>query len=245
MPLLQRLAMRFLPDATQLSHVRSQLAARHADYSIIASADDDCGKPNNRLFDLAADAIRISRDLTLDIFASRTSTETKWFDVWPGEHYRLLAAFVRLLNPKTVIEIGTASGMGTLALSQEMKGGTVYTFDLIPWQDFSGTWLAKADFEKRVVQKVDDVSVPQIMDTYKGLFEDAELIFVDGPKDGMFEPKFISLLGKLNIKKGTLLIFDDIRVLNMIVPWRRIDRPKLDLTSFGHWSGTGLVDWTT
>jgi hypothetical protein len=38
-------------------------------------------------------------------------------------------------------------------------------------------------------------------------------------------------------------MFDDTRVLNMIEIWRRLNRPKLDLTSFGHWSGTGLVDW--
>jgi len=41
-----------------------------------------------------------------------------------------------------------------------------------------------------------------------------------------------------------LIIMDDIRVWNMLAIWRRIDRPKLDLTSFGHWTGTGLVDWT-
>jgi hypothetical protein len=28
----------------------------------------------------------------------------------------------------------------------------------------------------------------------------------------------------------------------MVNLWRRIDSPKIDLTSFGHWSGTGLVD---
>ena len=38
-------------------------------------------------------------------------------------------------------------------------------------------------------------------------------------------------------------MFDDIRLLNMIEQWRALPRPKLDLTSFGHWSGTGLVDW--
>jgi hypothetical protein len=39
-------------------------------------------------------------------------------------------------------------------------------------------------------------------------------------------------------------MFDDIRLWNMLRTWRTINRPKLDLTSFGHWSGTGLVDWT-
>jgi hypothetical protein len=37
--------------------------------------------------------------------------------------------------------------------------------------------------------------------------------------------------------------FGDIRVLDMIENWRRLNRPKLGVTSFGHWSGTGLLDW--
>jgi len=27
------------------------------------------------------------------------------------------------------------------------------------------------------------------------------------------------------------------------LPNKSPDKPKLDMTSFGHWSGTGLVDW--
>jgi len=39
------------------------------------------------------------------------------------------------------------------------------------------------------------------------------------------------------------VLFDDIRLWNMLDIWRSIDFPKLDLTSFGHWSGTGVVQW--
>jgi hypothetical protein len=38
-------------------------------------------------------------------------------------------------------------------------------------------------------------------------------------------------------------MFDDIRFWNMLRIWRNVAAPKLDITSFGHWSGTGLVDW--
>src|SRR5271154_191680 len=37
-------------------------------------------------------------------------------DVWPGEHYKLLAALVGVLTPKIVIEIGTATGMSALTM---------------------------------------------------------------------------------------------------------------------------------
>lgn len=45
-------------------------------------------------------------------------------------------------------------------------------------------------------------------------------------------------------KTAPIVMFDDIRLWNMLAIWWRLDRPKLDLTSFWHWSGTGLVDWT-
>jgi hypothetical protein len=41
-----------------------------------------------------------------------------------------------------------------------------------------------------------------------------------------------------------IVIFDDIRLMSMVYIRRSIDKPKLDITSFGHWSGTGLVEWT-
>jgi hypothetical protein len=44
------------------------------------------------------------------------------------------------------------------------------------------------------------------------------------------------------VSRPRFLLLDDIRLLPMVGLWRSIASPKLDLTSFGHWSGTGLVD---
>jgi hypothetical protein len=38
-----------------------------------------------------------------------------------------------------------------------------------------------------------------------------------------------------------VVVFDDIRVLPMLQLWRDLPFPKLDATSLGHWSGTGLL----
>ena len=43
-------------------------------------------------------------------------------------------------------------------------------------------------------------------------------------------------------KKPRWLFLDDIRFTSELLSWRRIQSPKIDLTSFGHFSGTGLVD---
>ena len=75
------------------------------------------------------------------------------------------------------------------------------------------------------------------------LFRTAEVIFADGPKDGRFEQVLLDRLEEIGLPQRPLVVFDDIRVWNMLAIWRGVRHPKLDITSFGHWSGTGLIDW--
>ena len=70
----------------------------------------------------------------------------------------------------------------------------------------------------------------------------ANIIFMDAPKDDNFEYKMMRLFLKLDKKKGKLLILDDIKFVNMIDLWRSVKSPKIDLSSFGHWTGTGVID---
>ena len=70
------------------------------------------------------------------------------------------------------------------------------------------------------------------------------MIFVDGPKDGKFESVLMDRFQEIGLPQKPLLVLDDIRVWNMLSIWRNLRLPKLDVTSFGHWSGTGFVDWT-
>jgi len=70
------------------------------------------------------------------------------------------------------------------------------------------------------------------------------MIFVDGPKDGIFEQRLLDNMRAASFDtKPMILILDDIRLWNMLGIWRKVSFPKLDLTSFGHWSGTGLIEW--
>jgi hypothetical protein len=184
-------------------------------------------------------------DVALPIYEGRASKEPHWFDTWPGEHYRLLAALVRTLNPKTVIEIGTFTGMGTLALAQELQpSGTLTTFDLLAWNSFADTWLAPSDFAGR------PRAAGAARHLHAGRHRAASRAVRVGRPDlcrwaqgRRTEANILANLGTLNLSRDVVIVFDDIRVVNMIDIWRRIGRPKMDLTSFGHWSGTGLIDW--
>jgi predicted O-methyltransferase YrrM len=223
----------------------ASVAVRHKEASMIASIDDEPSRPTRRLIDVALAACTAVPHARLSIFDGRPSKEPCRFDHWPGEHYCLLNALVRTLRPRSVIEIGTWTGMGTLSLLQSLpSGGRITTFDLLGWETFGLTWLAPSDFaDGRVVQFGDDVSTPEGIAPHRALFESADLIFIDGHKDGYTEAGVLASLATLDLAPNVVVVLDDIRVMNMIGVWHRILRPKMDLTSFGHWSGTGLIDW--
>lgn len=204
------------------------------------------GKPSDYLIDLALRAAKEAWQTQLPEVSRRVdAASTDFTPIWPGEHYRLLAALVKVLQPKRVVEIGTFRGLSALALKQFLPtDGKITTFDLVPWDSIPDTSLSAEDFaDDRLRQQIGDLSQPAVFESQRALIQETELLFIDGPKDGIFERKFLRQLETLSFRKPLLLVLDDIRFWNMLATWHDIARPKLDLTSFGHWSGTGLVEW--
>ena len=119
----------------------------------------------------------------------------------------------------------------------------VATFDLQKWDTFSETVLTNRDFaDGRLVQHLDNLGDPPVFARHRDLIASAEFMFIDGPKDNAFEYRFMELLRSIKFEKPPILMFDDTRLWSMLRFWRQLPYPKMDLTSFGHWSGTGLVE---
>lgn len=165
--------------------------------------------------------------------------------IFPGEHYRLLASFVSILKPSVVIEIGTHLGISALAMKKELPvGSKIHTFDICPWSNFPDTVLTQSDFDEQLIQNTENLLDPLVFEKYKTIFEEADLIFLDAAKDGKMEKIFLKYFSQCNFKKKPILVIDDIRLWNMLHIWNDISLPKLDITSFGHYTGTGIVDLT-
>jgi predicted O-methyltransferase YrrM len=163
--------------------------------------------------------------------------------LFPGEHYPFLAALVEIERPDLAIEVGTYTGMGALVMQTHLpSGGSVVTYDIRGWRTFPETLLRESDFDDHCEQRLGDLSDRRYFDSQLELLRAARLIFVDGPKDGDFEPSFLGWLLPELAHTGALVMLDDIRLLTMVELWRRIPVPKLDVTTFGHWTGTGLLD---
>lgn len=157
-----------------------------------------------------------------------------------GEHYKLLLALAKTKPGAVVTEIGTSSGMSSI---QFLTGGAqVNTFDLIEWELFPNTVLNREDFlSSKIVQHIADLSDYEIFLSFQNLLTNSDLIFIDGPKDGKFEKIFISNLLGLDLKKGCIIVCDDIYFSSMIKLWESINLPKFDISVIGHATGTGII----
>lgn len=213
---------------------------RAARWSAIAPIDP----PNEELVSIALAAAERARLLPLEDVArrARRTDEGRWVQQWPGEHYRLLAALIEVVQPTSVVEIGTYTGLSALTiLSVLPPGGRLVSFDVVPWNEVPFTALRSDDFGEAFEQRIDDLSESDTFGRHRELLREADLVFVDGPKDRRFERAFLSMLLPTIRGRGAIVVLDDIRVLEMVNVWEWIPAPKLDVTSFGHWSGTGLV----
>jgi hypothetical protein len=219
--------------------------SRHTEYSIVSSMDDDLAGPTQRLIDVSLDAIALARNVDLSWLSGRMPGPPNYPDVWPGEHYKLLAGLVLACKPKCVVEVGTAQGLGALSMRGSLPvGSELITLDLIPWTEFERSMLLPSDFEDgRLRQVLGDLSDRGFFASFADTLSSCDLLFVDAPKNVHFECAFLDNLPSIALPPNALVIFDDIRLWNMLQIWREITRPKLDLTSFGHWSGTGIIDW--
>jgi len=214
-----------------------------SELSAAFSLEDSPGQPNSRLIALALSSVRRAQDVELKLLMERKAPA--YAHLWPGEHYKLLNALVQETKPRLILEIGTYTGLSALAMLAALPPeGRLVTVDIIPWQQIPGSFLRPSDFESgKLQQLVCDLGRHEVAEQHSNLLRNGDFFLVDASKDGDFEYRLMEQLKLVGLKPGALVVFDDIRFWNMLKLWREITQPKLDLSSFGHWSGTGLVDW--
>ena len=239
---------------------------------LLSASDDTLNKPSKRIIDIVTFATTAAYDAKLQPRRAKMYDPNidRVYQTWPGEHYALLKALSSRNNINIVVEIGTNTGLGALALLEGLKTKTtkhlketnaaIHTFDIIPWNDEklkSTTWLNENDFINTnngglIKQHLANIANPTVAGKYKDILKSADLIFLDAAKNGKDEDEFFNNLSDLNLcenrkdnddKLGPIILVDDIRLPNMLATWRSIPLAKMDITSIGHWSGTGIIDW--
>ena len=146
------------------------------------------------------------------------------------EHYRLIAYLSTRFDEACIFDIGTNRGYSALALSYN-SSNRIISYDIENLRR-----LNRQQELTRIEFKIGDV-----LDDERLL--SCPLIMLDTNHDGSFEDKFYRFLKEKNY--GGLLFLDDIHLCAaMIRVWNHITEPKVDLTDVGHFSGSGLVDFS-
>jgi predicted O-methyltransferase YrrM len=174
-------------------------------------------------------------------FPTEYTTEKKEFFDTPGnEHYRLLAYLATQFNNSSIFDIGTSSGQSALALSFN-SSNTVHTFNIqdelskekkqFKWKDCNIKFHLENLWDTDILKK------------WKQELLNSPFIFIDvDPHNGHMEYDFYKWLEE-NQYKG-IVLFDDVLVTDLMKYnfWFRIpSEHKIDLTKYGHFSGTGLI----
>ena len=117
----------------------------------------------------------------------------------------------------------------------------VVTFDITPLREIQSSipnLLERCSNIRQVIANLEDAMEWQ---AHTPMFGEADLVFVDGPKDGNFEGAVVPRI-LAEMKPGSIMVLDDIRFAAMSVLWRDgITYPRIDLGNLGHFSGTGIV----
>ena len=183
-------------------------------------------------------------DLSLDHLDDRDGHDGL-HKIWPGEHYRLIAALIEMLQPKRIVEFGTYTGLSSLSMLSAMPAdGRIDTYDVLAWNQFPVSPLREDDFKDgRIVQHVENLAESEVAEKNRSILAEADFLFIDGPKDGVTEPKLFENLKQVGLKDGAIMVIDDIFNYHLIPTWDAIESPKFNITSLGHWTGTGIVRW--
>lgn len=148
-----------------------------------------------------------------------------------SEHYRLLSHLSWQFPPNSVlIDIGTHIGYSALALSHNPNISVIsYNIeDDIGNQVFSAK--NKSNIELRIDNCLKDID----------LLLKSPFILLDTLHNGDFEKELIELL--IEKKYNGIVMCDDIYLNTaMINFWNWVPLKKIDVTMFGHWSGTGII----
>ncbi|MDA9890796.1 hypothetical protein N9D51_01235 [Actinomycetota bacterium] len=218
---------------------KPDLANSHELVGIPPQSDVCPTLPMDRLA-LITEAVHCSTDVDFasELAGFNLEEDRNWFDMWPGEHYKFLRSLAKVMQPKLALDIGTYHGASALAITPHSE--QVFTYDIVPLGKIGNAYANLLELNPHIVQEIGDLANPDFYEMHVSRIRDADLVIVDGPKDGVFEYKVVPKVVN-DMKGGSLLVLDDIRFSNMTDLWMSIDRPRIDVGSFAHSSGTGIV----
>ena len=165
--------------------------------------------------------------------------DKNYYDLKSGQQeYRLYSYLSTLFNYTTILDIGTYNGRSAVSLSHN-ENNKVISYNITDnIKDNSHKIYTKSNIEFRIKNILDDLD--------KEFLKDVKIVLIDIDHFYTIEKMMIDKLKDLGYD-GIILIDDIIHPSlkefeAMQKLWNEIEDEKYDITKYGHWSGTGLVN---
>jgi predicted O-methyltransferase YrrM len=117
---------------------------------------------------------------------------------------RVLSMISKLVNPKTILEIGTYTGYSALCLAEGMTNdGTLHTIDINEeLYDFQRKYFNKSPYGSQIIQHLGNALeiIPKIENSF-------DLVFIDADKEN-YANYFHAIIDKLN--SGGIILSDNV-----------------------------------
>ena len=117
---------------------------------------------------------------------------------------RVLSMISKLINPKTILEIGTYTGYSALCLAEGMSSdGILHTIDINEeLYDFQRKYFNKSPYGNQIIQHLGNALeiIPEIEDSF-------DLVFIDADKEN-YTNYFHAIIDKLN--SGGIILSDNV-----------------------------------
>lgn len=121
-----------------------------------------------------------------------------------GYQGRILAMISKLIQPKTILEIGTYTGYSALCLAEGLKkNGMLFTIDKNEeLEDFAKKYFDKSPYNTQIKQLVGNA-----LDIIPTLNEKFDMVFIDADKSN-YTNYFKMIIGKMN--SGGVILSDNV-----------------------------------
>jgi predicted O-methyltransferase YrrM len=160
---------------------------------------------------------------------------SQYYDKPAGDEFYRLISFIAQNMPdgSSLVDIGTYFGLSAVALASNPKC-TVKTYDIYDHITEDSTAFTVKNLENVEYCLKDCMDDGDVLAAAKVIILDVD------PHDGAQETDIMAKLRAVGFKG--IVILDDINLNEkMKAFWSEIPERKLDITSYGHWSGTGIV----
>lgn len=121
-----------------------------------------------------------------------------------GYQGRILSMISKLIQPKTILEIGTYTGYSALCLAEGLqKNGTLFTIDKnVELEDFAKKYFGQSLYKEQIKQLVGNA-----LDIIPTLNEQFDLVFIDADKINYLK-YFKLIIDKMN--SGGVILSDNV-----------------------------------